>query len=427
MMSVTFWLRYRNMAVITVLDHDYQTFKITKPSLIICPMDNIDEAKINDTFKRYGVKDTRETREFFRFLSTATYENMAEAPEYEDVAPEKWLLILHDLQKPISTEKEIINVDKTIKPIVTERGICLMKDSYVSVYSSLDYWMANNWTTVEIPQILNYYTYETRNEIVDFKLSYNFTISLSDPRDIMDYNRVFYEIRNLQTINMKYEIFEVFSSEKVKALSVYQRKCKFMSNGGLRMWPEYRYSMCVTECRYTKIKQLCGCYPHFARPIDDTPVCGTKQFQCIGKYVAEIVSLSKEVLRGCNCILDCDIVSYEPEDINVVVWREGGLIKGLVSRVAIDFPRDKYFRKVLYGLYDFLGSVGGAAGLLLGASVLSFIEIIYFLTFRLCNQEYVTTKLNRKQRMSKMKGYNKKVNMWEMEKNEEILYVNKKD
>lgn len=57
------------------------------------------------------------------------------------------------------------------------------------------------------------------------------------------------------------------------------------------------------------------------------------------------------------------------------------------ARLAIFF-REKQFitskRSELYGRTDFLANCGGLLGLFMGVSLLSFVEIIYHITLRVC-------------------------------------------
>ncbi|XP_011309608.1 pickpocket protein 28-like [Fopius arisanus] len=56
--------------------------------------------------------------------------------------------------------------------------------------------------------------------------------------------------------------------------------------------------------------------------------------------------------------------------------------KEVTAEVSFQFPKDKYIHEQVFGFIDFLAAVGGAAGLVLGASILSFVEIFYFATLR---------------------------------------------
>ena len=54
-----------------------------------------------------------------------------------------------------------------------------------------------------------------------------------------------------------------------------------------------------------------------------------------------------------------------------------------VMTLIVELPQIIYHRALLYGFNDFLTGVGGAAGLFMGASVLSFVEIFYYGTIHL--------------------------------------------
>lgn len=59
------------------------------------------------------------------------------------------------------------------------------------------------------------------------------------------------------------------------------------------------------------------------------------------------------------------------------------------ARLSIFFKETQFItskRSELYGLTDFLANCGGLLGLFMGVSILSLVEIIYYLTIRLfCN------------------------------------------
>jgi hypothetical protein len=54
------------------------------------------------------------------------------------------------------------------------------------------------------------------------------------------------------------------------------------------------------------------------------------------------------------------------------------------------FKEDEFFftrRSELYGWTDFIANFGGLLGLFLGVSILSIVEIIYFISFRQLNED----------------------------------------
>jgi Amiloride-sensitive sodium channel len=66
------------------------------------------------------------------------------------------------------------------------------------------------------------------------------------------------------------------------------------------------------------------------------------------------------------------------------------LFSSFRSMISIFFKNDDFIytkRSELYGLTDFIANFGGLLGLFLGVSILSIVEIIYFISFRQLNEE----------------------------------------
>lgn len=58
----------------------------------------------------------------------------------------------------------------------------------------------------------------------------------------------------------------------------------------------------------------------------------------------------------------------------------------LLTRVTIFFKEDQFItskRSQLYGTIDFLSACGGLLGLFIGSSILSLIEIVYYVLLRI--------------------------------------------
>ncbi|XP_023290277.1 pickpocket protein 19-like [Orussus abietinus] len=380
-LSITFWNRYQHQSTVVVLDHDYRSFSITKPALIACPVEAADPTSFPEVFKKYGIKDTPEARNFFTFISNVTYDTMTSTPDYEEVHPDQWLRVLYDL-RPVSILYEG-NAIKIPTWVVTERGICLTFRNLVGVYYSIEYWLANNWTVAHVEDELHYYSYmdRTAKDIMSIK-NHDIRVSLFHPNEVLEFKDDHYHVPPITLLSLTLIITETSSSERVRKLSVPQRECKYLQDGGLNMWPVYSYKMCILECRYDIIRKLCGCYPHFARPIPGVPTCNVTQMRCIGMNQNRIVNLKPHTLSKCGCISNCDTTFYTTAEFNYH-YLKAGSPKDRITIVSIQFPTDKYHREEFFGLNNFLASVGGAAGLFLGASVLSFVEIFYYATLRL--------------------------------------------
>lgn len=75
----------------------------------------------------------------------------------------------------------------------------------------------------------------------------------------------------------------------------------------------------------------------------------------------------------------------------LIIFRTADPSKPLDTYVNIEYltwPIIRYKREVLFGWVDLLVSFGGIAGLFLGFSLLSGVEIIYYFTLRTCCMLY---------------------------------------
>lgn len=167
----------------------------------------------------------------------------------------------------------------------------------------------------------------------------------------------------------------IYSSDRTRHLNVNQRKCRFFDESDLRHSPTYSYVLCRIECRITLAKKLCGCLPHFYRRLSNEKVCDVSGLHCLANHKERLIALKHE----CECYPNCEDVNYIVDNLDTRQWFLGSNLQWGLK----EYPRMRLKRDVLFGFSDVLVYIGGMAGLFLGCSVLSFIEIIYFFTLRL--------------------------------------------
>ncbi|CAH0555455.1 unnamed protein product [Brassicogethes aeneus] len=132
------------------------------------------------------------------------------------------------------------------------------------------------------------------------------------------------------------------------------------------------YNSPGTECRINMANRLCGCVPHFYRQLASDKVCNVSGLHCLSRYKEQLIQ------GNCQCIANCDEVNYFVEEFDTREWFLGSNLQW-----GLKYPKMRLKRNVIFGFSDFLVYIGGIAGLFLGCSVLSFIEIVYFFTLRL--------------------------------------------
>ncbi|OAD60203.1 hypothetical protein WN48_06132, partial [Eufriesea mexicana] len=328
-LSFLFWDRYQNNATVIVVYNDQDQFQILKPSIFICPVPNINLNKISDVFKKYNIEHTSEAEQFFTFLGSITYEDMAETPIFDKVPASKWLEILYDLKKDISP-----NILKENDPyeawVVTERGLCFVTRNSFAVYATLSYWKNDNWTILPVPNNPPHYNYSVDGAQESLTVEHT---ALMLQRAIM----------SISAIETKPDVIQ---------LSIQQRKCKFFNDGGLETWPVYTRNMCIMECRMKVIQDNCNCRPHFARTIEGINTCDANQLRCIGG-IAKKLFLYEYPPSFCNCVPKCNVVSYQIRDKEKSELSDIPISSSVITLI-VELPQIIYYRALLYGFNDFL-------------------------------------------------------------------------
>lgn len=95
-------------------------------------------------------------------------------------------------------------------------------------------------------------------------------------------------------------------------------------------------------------------------------------------------------IKGCtDCELSCQNVVYDIEKLSKTSQEQpADKIDTVINIEYLTWPIVRYKREVLFGWVDLLVSFGGIAGLFLGFSLLSGVEIIYYFTLRACCMVY---------------------------------------
>lgn len=178
--------------------------------------------------------------------------------------------------------------------------------------------------------------------------------------------------------------------------------------------------------------------------VDGTPVCNHSMISCyeaaedglmeneLSQSLESGSAINKRGTTACNCLPSCTSINYDAEisqaDFEFVkVFQSYGenytaeLPGAVLARLTIFFKEAQFItskRSELYGLTDFMANCGGLlgktllifcnqtsynfiTGLFMGVSILSLIEILYYITLRLFfNLGYRKNKIIRDRRNS---------------------------
>jgi len=172
-----------------------------------------------------------------------------------------------------------------------------------------------------------------------------------------------------------------YTSEDLKDLKPEERGCYFEDERSLQLFQVYTRKNCEMECmiNYTNIIQRC--VPYFFVRTANTTVCGSDESTILLEKIANYLNDLDEQSK-CLCLDQCNSIDYNIEIIDTKIADEE------VVEMSFRFKDNEFIpfiRKQQFKLVDFLSQCGGLMGFFAGASALSIIELLYFMTLRVCS------------------------------------------
>ncbi|XP_055383286.1 sodium channel protein Nach [Condylostylus longicornis] len=381
---MSLWEKFQTNPTITGLDTDFHNQQVMFPTTIVCPEEPYDSGKAYQAaYAQIGKYDNDKAliiAPFLEILTKLSFDNLMEAYALSEnfsstVSLNEYSLRslafmaakdCNDTLLKCKYRTEDVACCSHFESVYTEHGFCY---GFNSRFKSKD--------KIDEKSVAVHDLYET-----DKKWSLQFLLNQTSRIYIFSHEEYFeagfkhqlvWEKRNEDSILISKK--NTYTTDDAKQLSIKQRKCIFPDEVKLSYFKEeYTFSSCMKECRINKAYKLCKCNPPFYKPIADIPMCKLSDFPCLDKYKKNITNI-KDCLQ---CELSCQKTVYNIEKLTKVEGDNS-------NEVRIEFltwPIIRYKREVLFGWVDLLVSFGGIAGLFLGFSLLSGVEIIYYFSLR---------------------------------------------
>ncbi|XP_055840677.1 pickpocket protein 28-like [Episyrphus balteatus] len=194
---------------------------------------------------------------------------------------------------------------------------------------------------------------------------------------------------------------KIMTSEDLRHYSPERRQCYYQNERYLRYFKVYTQANCESEWLANMTLSECGCVK-FSMPRNSShPICGYHKLTCVDSvmYTSKEWTINYEkYLNAYNCLPTCISIEYKAElehqvPINYAQIEEsdeGFLNKDnssyRITKITLKFKEDNFNglkRSELYSMSDFIANCGGLLGLFMGVSILSLVELVYFLTLRL--------------------------------------------
>ncbi|XP_063915458.1 pickpocket protein 28-like [Zophobas morio] len=192
------------------------------------------------------------------------------------------------------------------------------------------------------------------------------------------------------------------TSEAVKSYKPERRQCYFPSERNLKYFKIYTQQNCQIECKTNYTLKVCGCVDFYMPREKGTKICGAPLKVCMQEAEDQLLSegietnirhvqglqvkndILHQTINKCDCMPECTSMTYIVEN-SQSEW--DWVRKYQFDPEYSQFNKSKMHMSYLQVFFkDFLANFGGLLGLFTGFSLLSSVEILYYLSLRLiCN------------------------------------------
>jgi len=166
----------------------------------------------------------------------------------------------------------------------------------------------------------------------------------------------------------------------------------------LKYFKQYSQANCVTECISSHVLSKCDCVKFSMVHKNGTEICNQHQTKCLQEALDEF-NLEHRFEKGfpCDCKPSCDQLSYDTKVSQAVfdfqrvfnaydVEIDDEFPSSIMSRVIVYFGDDSYVQSLYVSTettYEAIAKIGGVLAFFLGASIISVIEIFFYIFRRL--------------------------------------------
>lgn len=154
----------------------------------------------------------------------------------------------------------------------------------------------------------------------------------------------------------------------------------------LNIEPFYQQRLTLKSNLFLSVYDHCSCVPYYYVRNSSQPVCDNNSTQNCFAVIQNILNPALHATKDvCRCLPSCNYVSYSYKMYQNALNPE---MSGTNTTIKLRWKDSEFYAMFRYEqlkLVDFLSYVGGILGLFAGISVLSIVELIYFLTLRLFN------------------------------------------
>ncbi|XP_031341381.1 sodium channel protein Nach-like [Photinus pyralis] len=393
---VSLWEKFQTNPTITGLDTDFHNWDLAFPAVTLCQSVPSSKENIQNYIKRHfaNASNAEELTNSLRQLTLLSADSMV---NFKSIANKGYISnttsikqLIFQLITPCQKIFErcqfktaYYDCCEGFFPIFTENGVCY-------TFNSRHYERKVPWSNEELPPLNLRKILETdmkwslKFEVLQTEEDIKFPVYIHDSNEIPGLDMQPQIIWNFKVDKVAFSMKQTYTTDDTRQLSIRQRHCIFSDEVKLKIDHMYTYTACTRQCRMENAKKFCGCVPHFYAEMGQFRHCKINELACIADNINDIKSTER-----CPCKLGCYNTVYDVEKFIVHNTEDGEDNRRRELEVEfVSWPMVRYKREVLFGWVDLLVSFGGIAGLFLGFSLLSGVELIYYFTMRACCMIY---------------------------------------
>ncbi|XP_072941175.1 pickpocket protein 19-like [Epargyreus clarus] len=366
--------RYQENSTVVTLEKDFRTWNYSLPAVTACAGDRVDPKKLEQAIKaRWNVSPGEEQYTYYqRFVDIVANSDLFHLERYQELPDDDSLDVdLKKLVLDVMVDHQVktsssLNLIARWMPVMTEAGVCHVINSLAIADVALSKFKTND----TLPYTCKY---SAMSCYIMFEIFKAVDFYIHSPYDIMDITTT--PSRAYITLNRftDLRVLETRAGVGVRALQPKRRRCFYTDEPTDTRRQVYSTNTCRSACRSRLAKELCGCVP-FYYFYDGGVACRLAGMKCLAKHSARLSAGVR-----CACGQQCVDALFRELANDDQIWGRGLFQNKASVRFTVQAPRARYTREIVFHFQDLVVSFGGAAGLFLGASFISFVEILYFI------------------------------------------------
>ncbi|KAH8413166.1 hypothetical protein KR009_008633 [Drosophila setifemur] len=235
-----------------------------------------------------------------------------------------------------------------------------------------------------------------------FFSGYGFRLLLHDAYNFPDENSETKVVTATRESFVRINPESTYATNDIRRMNPSLRNCLFGSERSMHGLRRYSFINCMFECRVRMTKDLCGCIPPYVYNNGSERVCDVLDANCmihskrLFSHALPNLNLSLSVVQEtstfpCGCLPDCQSNHYVSEStmgrLDMSYFANRPTYSNASDRILLhvffsDLMSTRYRTDIFQNWLSALASFGGLLGLIMGFSIVTAFEFLYFLTFR---------------------------------------------